>query len=146
MIERTFDADKINALVNDPSIRPTVGGDGESYIDVSSAVADRQNVFLLGEHGGFACTWSAPGTYEVHTFILPDGRGRWARTFAIAGRSLMEAGGATHLWTRVHPGAANVRAFTLRAGFKPAGTHTIDLGAGPVTYDIFDWRSPCPQP
>lgn len=145
MMERCFDADRINALVNDPSIRPHVGGDGKSWLDLSAAVADEQNVFLLGEHGGFAFTWSAPRTYEVHTFILPAGRGKWARAAARFARDLMEADYADHLWTRVAPEAANVRAFTLLNGFKPAGQHTIDLGGGPVTYDLFDWRPECPQ-
>lgn len=114
-------------------------------IDLTSAVADRANYFLDGEYGGFACTWSAPGTYEVHTFIVPEGRGEWATRFAKDGKDYMAEHGADHLWTRVHPEAKHVRAFTLKAGFRPAGTHTIDLGLGPVTYDLFDWRRECQQ-
>lgn len=145
MIARSFDADRINELVNHPAIRPFVGGDIETVLDLTNAVQDDANHFLTGEHGGFACTWSAPLTYEIHTFVLPEGRGRWAFEFARAGRNYMVGIGATHLWTRVHPDAANVRRFTLAAEFKPAGTHRIDLGGGPVIYDLFDWRSPCPQ-
>lgn len=145
MLQRCFDADRINALVNDPSIRPHIGGDGESWIDLTAAVADDQNVFLLGGHGGFSFTWSAPGTYEVHTFILPSGRGEQALQLALLARGWMAEHFADHLWTRVHPEAANVRAFTLKAGFHPAGKHTLDLGSGPVTYDLFDWRPECPQ-
>lgn len=145
MIERTFDAVRINYLVNHPSVRPHIGGDVTQPLDLAGAVADRQNVFLNGEHGGFACCWSAPETYEVHTFVLPEGRGRWAYELARAGRDWMATFGALHLWTRVHPDAANVRRFTLRAGFMPAGHHTLDLGTGPVTYDLFDWRRGCPQ-
>lgn len=143
MIERTFDAGRLNELVNHETIRPHVGGDPETYIDLTAAVADQANHFLVGEHGGLACSWSAPKTYEIHTFVLPEGRGPWARDFARAGRDYMEEIGATHLWTRVHPDAAHVRRFTLQAGFEPAGTHTIDLGAGPVAYDLFDWRPIC---
>lgn len=145
MMQRSFDAARVNDLVNHPSIRPFVGGDGKSVIDLTAAVADRQNIFLLAKHGGFAFTWSAPRTYEVHTFILPEGRGPAALEAAWTARGWMEEHFADHLWTRVHPDMANVRAFTLKAGFKPAGTHTIDLGTGPVTYDLFDWRSPCRQ-
>lgn len=142
MIARSFDAERINDLVNHPSIRPHVGGDLEVEIDLSAVVADDQNYFLMGEHGGFAYTWSAPHIYEVHTFILPDGRGRAA--YHLARESLAFMGEIANLiWTRVHPDAANVRRFTLAAGFRPAGRHTIDLGAGPVAYDLFDWRSPC---
>jgi hypothetical protein len=145
MIQRCFDAGRINDLVNDPSIRPHIGGDPDAPLDLTAAVNDRMNVFLLGEHGGFAFTWSAPRTYEVHTFILPEGRGPEALELALTARGWMEEHFADHLWTRVHPDAANVRAFTLKAGFEPAGSHTIDLGAGPVAYDLVDWRSPCQQ-
>lgn len=141
MIQRSFDADRINELVNHPSIRPHIGGDPEAPLDLTAAVNDSANIFLLGEHGGFAFTWSAPHVYEVHTFVLPEGRGAWAATLAKTARSAMtDMWGAKHLWTRVHPDAANVRAFTLKAGFKPAGTHAIDLGAGPVPYELYDWR------
>lgn len=141
MIERTYDADRINYLVNHPDIRPFVGGDISKPIDLTSAIRDEANIFLNAEHGAFCCSWTAPQTYEVHTLILPCGRGKWAYLCARAGRDEMVRRGATHLWTRVHPEAANVRFFTLRAGFRPAGKHTIDLGAGPVEYDIFDWRA-----
>lgn len=145
MIGRTFDVARMNHLVNHPTIRPHVGGDPGQPIDLSEAVADRANVFLDGEHGGFCCSWSAPGVFEVHTFILPEGRGAWAAEFAQTGRDAMaDMWGARHLWTMVHPEARNVAAFTLKAGFKPAGTRTRDLGAGPVDYDLYDWRPECP--
>lgn len=140
MIERTFDARRINELVNHPAVRPFIGGDIAQPLDLSDAVADPANIFGVGEHGGFAFTWSAPRVYEVHTFILPEGRGRWAADFALTARAWMVENGARLLWTRVHPEAGNVRAFTLKAGFQPAGTHTVDLGAGPVTYELYDWR------
>lgn len=143
MIERSFDADKLNALVNDPSIRPHVGGDPDVRLDLTAAVANPNNVFLLGEHGGFLCDWMGPGDYQIHTFILPDGRGPWGFAFAKAGREKMAEMGALHLWTRVATDARHTRAFTMRAGFKPAGQDTLDLGVGPVTYDLYDWRPAC---
>ena len=141
MIEETRDAARLNFLVNHPEIRPFVGGDVNQPIDLSSAIDDNANIFLRGEHGAFCCSWTGPGVYEVHTLILPEGRGKWAYEFAKAGRLHMVELGARHLWTCVHPDAANVRFFTLRAGFRPAGTRIRDLGAGPVAYDIFDWRA-----
>lgn len=142
MIRRSFDADTINALVNDPSIRPHVGGDGASFIDLAAAVADKQNIFLMGEHGGFAFTWSAPGTYEVHTFILPDGRGPQALDLAMLARNAMaDIYGATHLWTRVHPDAGNVRAFTLKAGrYPPELRHQEDRRFGKHRDDRWQCR------
>jgi hypothetical protein len=138
---RIHDADRLNYLVNHPDIRPFVGGDITQPLDLSSAVADEANIFLDGEHGAFCCSWTGPGDYEVHTLILPSGRGQWAYSFARAGRAEMVRLGAKHLWTCVHPDAVNVKFFTLRAGFRPAGQRIRDLGAGPVTYDIYDWRA-----
>lgn len=145
MIKRTFDAQRVNYLVNHPEIRPFIGGDTTLELDLTQAVADPANHFLDGKHGGFAASWSAPAVFEIHTFILPEGRGGWARDFARAGRDYIESQGARHLWTRVDPKASHVRRFTLQAGFMPAGQHTIDLGIGPVTYDLFDWRPSCQQ-
>lgn len=135
MIRRTFDVERVNYLVNHKEVRPLLGF-GEKYIDLSEAVQDDANHFLDAEYGGFACCWSAPQTYEIHTFILPEGRGKWAYQLARAGRDYMQEIGATHLWTRVHPDFANVKFFTLRAGFRPAG-HRTTLG---IAYDLFDWR------
>jgi hypothetical protein len=136
VIARTFDANRINVLVNHPTIRPFVGGDGKSILDLTNAVMDRKNIFLLGEHGGFAFTWCAPRTFEIHTFILPEGRGALASKLAIEARSLMQELGARHLWTRVAESMAHVLKFTLNAGFEIDGKQTIDA----VTYDLLSWR------
>lgn len=141
MIERSFDSDRINELINHPTIRPHIGGDGISSVDTTSAVADRQNFFLLGRHGGFSFSWAGPKAYEIHTFILPEGRGREAYRLVREAVDFMAATGALHIWTRILPDAVNVRRFALSAGFKPAGKHTIDMGLGPVTYDLFEWRA-----
>ena len=79
MIHRSFDPERANKLINHPAVRPFVGGDGESYLDLTAIIEDRKNYLLLGPHGGFLATWSAPNTYEIHTFILPEGRGQAAR-------------------------------------------------------------------
>lgn len=142
---RTFDAEFVNRIVNDPTVRPFVGGDGESYIDLTAAVSDDKNHAMMGGHGGFLCTWSAPGTYEIHTFILPEGRGAAAIALALETRAYLESIGATHLWTRVDKTMGNVRKFTLAAGFKPCGEQTLDLGGGPTAYELFNWRPSCQQ-
>lgn len=61
--------------------------------------------------------------------------------FAAWGKQYLFDHGAKHIWTRVHPDARNVKAFTLKMGLEPAGTHTIDLGAGPVAYELFERRA-----
>jgi hypothetical protein len=141
MLHRTFDAGKINALVNHPAIRPAIGGDGASVLDLTEAVADRDNVFLLGEHGGFSLIWTAPDCYEIHTFITPEGRGRAAYQLARAGRDWMADYGAKHLWTRIPKDMTAVQRFTLAAGFSCRCSKSWDFGHGPVEYLIYDWRA-----
>ena len=141
MLQRSLDAERANFLINHPAVRPFVGGDGESPLDLTPIVSDDKNYLLLGDHGGFLATWSAPGTYEIHTFILPEGRGQPARDLAREGRDYLANIGAVHLWTRVQRGMENVRLFTLAAGFTPCGEQVCDFGGGPTTYELFNWRA-----
>jgi hypothetical protein len=140
-LERCFDAERLNALVNHPDIRPHVGGDPDFPIDLTGALVGR-NVFLLGEYGGFGLTWCAPGVYEVHTFILPQGRGAWALAAVRTGLAIMQAAySASHIWTRVKPDAKAVRMFTRAAGFAHVGREEFDIGVGPEPFEIYEWRA-----
>jgi len=132
---RTFDSGRINYLVNHPAIRPTCGGEG--YLDCTPSVENTDNIYLNGENGGLAFIWSAPRVYEVHVFLLPEGRGKWGFDFGMAGRDYMAAY-ADMLWARIDRPA--LRYFTMKAGFKPCGQNTIDIGQGPVTYDLYKWE------
>lgn len=147
IVERSFDADRINALVNDPTIRPFIGGDISESLDLSAAISDDRNVFLIGEHGGFALSWCGPGDYEVHTFAMPEGRGQWAISAALYGIDFMASVyGAQHIWTRIKPEARHTKLFARAVGLKWCGKGMFDLGIGPETFLLYDWRTPCPQP
>ena len=76
---RSKNAYFINKLVNDPSIRPTAGGDGASYIDFSP---NFDKIISLEDEGG-ACLFFEEGkdVYECHYFFLPKFRGRHALEF-----------------------------------------------------------------
>lgn len=73
MIRRTMDAGHLNAVVNHPSVRPFVMGEGE--LDLTQALADPGNYAWQTEHGGFVLMRHSPGVYEVHSMFLPEGRG-----------------------------------------------------------------------
>src|SRR3569833_43392 len=142
---RSFNGVRLNYLVNHPSIRPFAGGDGKSWIELSSQAEDPSNHFLNGEHGGLFFHWQAPDTYEVHIFVLPEGRGTWAYRLAEYGLQYMISAGAIQLLARLPAEARHSEIFTLRAGFRPRGEKTFDLGGGPVRYRLYDWRKECPQ-
>lgn len=81
MIERTFDADVVNAVSNHYSVFPTICGGQREPLDAASWIDDENNVCLVGEWGLaiFHCT--SPGKYEAHYRVLPQGRGKWALSF-----------------------------------------------------------------
>lgn len=142
MIREIGDPLIVNGFANHPEIRPMFGGAQE--LDLSSAIK-APNVFLFGEHGGFCASWSAPGVFEVHTLIAPEGRGKWAIEAAKQAQRIMTDKGAEMLWTRVHPDARHTALFTRKMGFRPAGTNTLDIGEGPVDWLVFTWRAECQQ-
>lgn len=144
-IERHFDAERLNALANHPAVRPTCGGDGRSPIDLSAFVADPKNHVLGWEHGAFLFQWSAPETYEVHMMVLPEGRGREAYRMAREGIDYITAAGAERLWARVGRDMTALRHYTAQAGFERCGTDILDIGFGPVSYDLYQWKKPCPR-
>jgi hypothetical protein len=133
----------INSYANHPDIRPFIGGVGE--LDLSAAAYD-PHVALFGEFGGFVLTWTAPETYEVHTLILPEGRGQWAFGFAKEAIAHMVGLGASHLWTRVKTDHRHTALFTRKMGFRPCGQLlTSFTGEEPEIYNLFNWRMPCQQ-
>lgn len=73
MIERSFNADFINSVINHPSVREGAGV--LLPVDVSDFVANPFNFLLQNEFGGFLVINVMPGIYECHTQFLPEGRG-----------------------------------------------------------------------
>jgi len=76
MIKRTYNADFINSVVNDPSVKD--GAEAKGVLDFSAVAANLNNFILVNEFGGFIVIKLMPGIYECHTQFLPDGRGQLA--------------------------------------------------------------------
>lgn len=131
-VARSRASERINAIVNHPDVRPHIGPGGE--LDLSAAVADPANWFLMGDHGGFALINTAPGEYEVHTFILKSGRGRWARQAAKDGIAFARSHGAGWLWTKIPPHQSHVEAYAREMGMTDTGKHELTFG---IPYRIF---------
>jgi hypothetical protein len=116
------DVSRLNAVVNDPSVRPFIGAPEAGVLDMAPLLDDPKNLFPFGEHGGFALVWTAPHAFEVHTFILPSGRGFWARLAAYAGIEMAKAKGARLLWTQVPvSGFPHIKAYAHRMGMTETG-------------------------
>lgn len=134
MLDRCFDVAVVNAAANHPYVRPTLGPAELGELDFEEAVADHNNIFLMGEYGGFALAWSAPGVYEVHVTILPEGRGKWAAQARQATIDYAKSTGAKMLWARIAPAAKYVSLFARRGGMQPTGEMLYTLGHA---YDVY---------
>ena len=134
MLERCFDAGLVNLAANHPDVRPFLGPECLGELDFEEAVSEHNNWFLMGEHGGFALAWSAPTVYEVHVFILPEGRGKWAAKARKATIDFAKDNGAKILWARIAPAAKFVSHFARRGGMQPTGEMIYTLGAA---YDVY---------
>jgi hypothetical protein len=76
-IERTFAPDRVNEIINHPSILPAVTVPGISIpLDMTPLVMDTHNFFLMAPGGCIVFIRDEPGIYEVHTNFLPEYRGR----------------------------------------------------------------------
>lgn len=118
MLDRSYDVERINTVINDPDVRPFVGPVDLGDVDLTPVITQPENWFLMGEHGGFGLIWSAPNVHEIHTFILPSGRGKWAVDAAEAMIDFARKNGDTMLWTKIPPTAKNVGAYARMMGMK----------------------------
>lgn len=134
MLHRCFDANLINLAANHPDVRPFLGSDSLGDLDFEEAVGDRNNIFLMGEHGGFVMAWSAPGVYEIHVMILPEGRGKWAAQVRKITIDYARSIDAKMLWARIAPSAKYVALFARRGGMQPTGEMLYTLGHA---YDVY---------
>lgn len=71
---REFSAERINAIVNHPDVRPWMGC-GAGRLDLSGLIANPANYLLMGNGGGVLFQCIEPGLYEAHTQFLPEHRG-----------------------------------------------------------------------
>jgi hypothetical protein len=134
MLERCFDAGLVNLAANHPDVRPYLGPASLGELDFEESVAEEQNWFLMGEHGGFILAWCAPGVYEVHVMVLPEGRGKWAAKARQATIDYAKENGAKMLWARIAPQAKFVSWFARRGGMQPTGEMIYTLGS---PYDVY---------
>lgn len=74
MLERQFTAEKINRIVNDPSIFPWICG-SHKELDLTGVAANPANVCLVDELGCIIFIKHQIGIYEFHTSVLPAARG-----------------------------------------------------------------------
>lgn len=144
MIRRTMNPEALNALANHPDIRPFIGGDGESVLDLSAQVRDPKNVALLADCGAWMLFHLAPGEFELHTMFLPAGRGKTYFSQAKeALRWMFTRTDATEIMTKCPDANPATRMAALLMGFRER-FHLDDAwpdgsGVGHYAFTIDDW-------
>ncbi len=69
----------VNYLINHDEIKPWVCGEMVGTLDATPLIADRDNYFFTDTHGGCGLLNLGQGRYDLHSFVLPSGRGRWVK-------------------------------------------------------------------
>lgn len=111
-VSREYSADRINAIVNHPEVRPWVGEPHQGYLDLTPIVANPANILLMGEGGGFMLIQQEPGIYEVHSQFLPEARGKVALQAAQdASRYMFTRTDCVEIRTKVPDGNVAAEAF-----------------------------------
>lgn len=88
-LERTTDATFLNTIANHPEVRPWLGTDGKSHVDLGVLLEVPGAFALINEFGGFVFIPEGGGVYEFHTQFLPEARGRIALLAALEGERMM---------------------------------------------------------
>ena len=152
-IERVFEAARANEIINHPAVRPYVADLGSGAIDLAPVATHPDIFILLGEHGVFVLRRLMPGVLEVHTQVLPEGRGEWTDAFIQAGiRWVFTHTEAFEIVTRVPEGHLAAKATTIRSGmtyeFTPDSPYLFRGRLRPVhVYSIRlqEWASRAPE-
>lgn len=141
IVERATDATFINAVVNHPAVKPFVHAAPGRDIDLTAHVRNSNNVLLQGEYGGMLMIQHITGLYELHTQVLPEGRGEWALQMA---RDCVEylfcRTNAVEVFTRVPQGNVAALALTKACGARLEQRVQQIFHGEPTVVDIYGGR------
>lgn len=136
-IWRDYDARSLNQVLNHPDVRPFVADEADGVLDLTKAVENQRNILLMGRWGGCFCLYLQPGVYEVHTQILPDGRGPWALDFVRAGtRWMFTRVDCYEIITRVPERHTAAKALARQAGMMHEFTRPLGCRWQGVKQDL----------
>lgn len=153
MLERHFTAERLNVIVNHPSIYPWVKGAHTELLDLTNVAKNPNNVCLVGEYGCVIFFKHQLGIYEYHTSVLPEGRGKYMLDGAkFAFRWMFTSTDAFEIMTKCPDGniasKAGARAVGCTQIFRTRPTWPINNSL--VSVDIWslviqNWVKTCPE-
>lgn len=118
-VRRDFDAAFMNRVINDGAVKPWLANSADGFLDMTPEVRDQRNILIVGDHGGTFYRPIQQGVYEVHTAVLPEGRGEWTRKMTAESLRLMfTCSDAYEVVTRVPKGHIAALAAAKAVGMK----------------------------
>jgi hypothetical protein len=147
-IERTFHAQFVNRLANEPGTVEWLQGYHQLPLDFTEVTDNEDNIVLVGEHGAavFAPT-VVPTIYEYHMMVQKEHRGEWSKLFAQACfLTIFTRTTCMELLARIPKGNLGSRTMANLLGFSHERTQpngwVVDLDPVPVDWfslRIEDW-------
>ncbi|MDE2101693.1 MAG: hypothetical protein KGL39_30890 [Patescibacteria group bacterium] len=147
MIDPSISSDRVNEIINHPSIYPWICGPLTGPIDISPYLKSGDYTALFGEYGGFLFFRVKDGIYDAHSAVLPNGRGKWALRMAREALKIMFDKDAAEIMMAAPNG--NLAVLSLIRRLKAKFRGSIDNGwwmdGHPVDADIYsltkmDWE------
>ena len=127
----------INYLINHPSIQPYVCGELAGQLDITVLLQNTDNIFFSDEVSGCGFIKLGPGRYELHSFSLPEGRGRQVKKGFEQVRDWMWSHtDCTEIVTMVPVNNRMARGAARMTGFKKYGTLEKAWKFGGEVFDI----------
>lgn len=151
LVERHTTAEALNAIVNDPHVRPWVAP-GTETLDLTFQVENENNVLLVGRYGCCMFLQIQPGIYEVHTQVLREGRGAWTNALTEACvRWMFLRTNCFEIMTRVPNGHIAAKTAALARGMRYEFTRSAEclfrgrmLDVHIYAFRIQDWLASNP--
>jgi hypothetical protein len=136
-VVRTTDAAYVNAVANHPAVRPHIGASAAGELDFGPIAANPANILLKLDHGLMMFIPVGDQTYELHTLLLPEGRGAKVLPAAASAFDYMFAHGCDALTTYTPASNRPAALMARRAGFVQTG---VRIAAWEDGSDITDFR------
>lgn len=79
-VDRSYDADALDRIVNHPEVHKWVALPGQGTLSSGEIVGDLKNILLMNtsKTGALLFKWQEPCIFEVHIQFLPNARGKSA--------------------------------------------------------------------
>jgi hypothetical protein len=144
----------VNAIVNDPAVKPGFMGGDERELDLSRLIADPRCRALVGEPPvGVHLGWRLlDGVWEFHSAALPSARGGWMTAFTYAViRYMFCSTDCIELMTRIPQGQVSALALAKHFNFRerwvnpPIHYRGKDVPCTVYSLTLFDWLPSDPE-